>query len=91
MRKNISLIYQNNITKMNITIESTKKITHLNGIACRIWEGKTEGGTQVHCFIPRIMISGNEPDDVVEKFEKELEECVAPSPAIQQLPLYLLV
>ena len=35
-----------------MTIESTTKIVALNGIDCRVWEGTTERGVPIHCFIP---------------------------------------
>ena len=45
---------------MKITIESTSKIVSLNGIPARIWEGETENGIKVHCFISRIAVDRNE-------------------------------
>jgi len=38
---------------MIINIESTIKIVELNGAPARVWEGKTESGISVHCFITR--------------------------------------
>lgn len=45
---------------MKITIENTSKIVSLNGIPARIWEGETENGIKVHCFISRIAVDRNE-------------------------------
>ena len=53
---------------MKITIESTEKIVTLNGIDCRVWEGETERGIKLHCFIPRIGVARD------QDFEQELKE-----------------
>ena len=84
---------------MKITIHSTSKITTLvtesGSIAARIWEGETESGTPVHCFIPRIAptISKTEhPNDPrFAEFERELRECAAPSGEITTIPLRLIL
>ena len=60
---------------MKITIESTTKIVTLNGIECRIWEGETERGVKIHCFIPLIAVR----DQDISQFEQELLEQPAPS------------
>lgn len=39
---------------MTITIKSTTKMVELNGVPARIWEGETESGIPVHCYITRI-------------------------------------
>ncbi len=52
---------------MKITIESTDKIIMFcpdildEGIPARIWEGETESGIKIHCFITRIAVDRNEP------------------------------
>ena len=61
---------------MIITIESTDMIVNLNGVPARLWEGETESGIPVHCFITRIAVSN---DEDCYQFELELEECKAPS------------
>jgi len=73
---------------MKMTIESTTKTVKLNGIDCRIWEGSTQGGVKVHCFIPRVGVA--EGQDVSE-FERELEQQVAPSEEIEAYPLRLII
>lgn len=74
---------------MKITIESTDKIVHLNGIPARIWEGETASGIHVHCFITRIAVGKDEPR--IEEFEEELEETVSPSPEIDAYPSRLII
>jgi len=70
---------------MKITIESTEKIVTLsdrtlNGsMKARIWEGKTQSGIPVHCFIARIAAPATER---LTEFENELQEHCAPSPDV---------
>jgi hypothetical protein len=73
---------------MKITIESTSKIVTLNNIPARIWEGETESGIQVHCYVTRIAVARN--DDASE-FERELQEHRAPSPVIEAIPARLIL
>lgn len=64
---------------MKITIESTSKLVQLNGVPARIWEGKTESGIPVHCFITRIAAPLEEDQT---EFLQQLQEHKAPSPEI---------
>ena len=64
---------------MKITIESTEKLVELNGVPARVWEGHSESGIKVHCFITRISPQTN---DNLEQFEQELKEQKAPSPEV---------
>lgn len=73
---------------MKITIESTTKIVQLNGVPARIWEGRTEHGIAVHCYVTRIAAPENA--DLLQ-FEQELQEHAAPSAAIQAIPLRLIL
>lgn len=66
---------------MKIIIENTSKIVELNGIPCRIWEGMTESGIKVHCFVTRIAIDENETRTT--EFENELSETRKPSAEIE--------
>ena len=73
---------------MNIQIHSTEKIVELNGVPARVWEGVTESGIPVHCFITRIAVS---KDQDTTQFEAELQEHAAPSAEIQSYPLRLII
>lgn len=80
---------------MKITIESTSKIVTLKqsrdvneGIQARVWEGETERGVKVHCYITRISCA--EVADAAE-FERDLEEHRAPSADVQAIPLRLVI
>lgn len=70
---------------MKITIENTSKIVELVGenggkIPARIWEGVTDSGIPVHCFITRIAV--DKAADT-EQFDRELQEQKPPSPVIE--------
>jgi hypothetical protein len=73
---------------MKITIENTTKRVTLNGLPARIWEGTTESGIPVHCFISRIGIA---KDADATQFEKELEATRAPSPDIESYPARMVL
>lgn len=68
---------------MKATIHSTTKIVMVkphplaDGVPARIWEGETESGIKIHCYITRVAIDKNEPN--AAEFEKELQECESPS------------
>ncbi len=80
---------------MKITIESTSKIIMLkpgplaDGIPARIWEGKTESGIKVHCYVTRIAVDKDEPR--VEEFEKELQKTKVPSTDVAAIPARLIL
>ncbi len=74
---------------MKATIESTTKIIHLNGMPARIWEGTTESGIKIHCYITRVAIDKDEPR--ADEFQKELEEQKTPSIEIQAIPLRMII
>ena len=82
---------------MKITIVSTDKIVILkpgeleSGIPARVWEGKTNTGIKVVCFIPRIGHNEDAPSSVVAEFTKELQECKKPSPEVAAIPMRLII
>lgn len=87
---------------MKITIESTDKITSLEiregqheiSMPARIWEGFTESGIPVHCFITRIAPTVEDKPENAEKFrefEQELKEQRKPSVEIAAIPLRLIL
>lgn len=86
---NMDFLYENNFktkTDMKITVESTTEIVYINGIPARVWEGQTESGINMHCYITRIAIDENEPR--VDEFEAELQEQKKP---VVAYPLYLFI
>ncbi len=74
---------------MKITIESTTKITELNGVPARVWEGQTESGIKVHCYITRVAIDKDEPR--ADEFQNELQEQKVPSAEIEAIPLRMII
>jgi hypothetical protein len=79
-------------TTMTITVHSTNKICQLvtgtGAIECRVWEGQTERGIPVHCFIPRIAAK---LDADLTQFEAELQSCATPTAEIAAFPLRLIL
>ena len=74
---------------MKISVESTTKVVYLDGIQCRIWEGQTENGVSMHCYIARVAVK----DDLDRtQFETELRECREPSYEVQQaIPMRMIL
>lgn len=73
---------------MKIQIESTEKIVQVNGVPARIWEGHTESGIPVHCYVTRIAVAKEED---TSEFERELQSHRAPSVEVQAIPLRLIL
>lgn len=82
---------------MKITIESTSRVVTFEignaQVPARIWEGHTEDGTPVHCYITRICPSIPQPlpADVEAKFAAALLEQAPPSAAIRSIPLRMIL
>lgn len=75
---------------MKITVESTEKLVTLNGVPARVWEGQTESGTPVHCFITRIVPVTHDQQQLAE-FERELKEQRKPSVVAEAIPLRMIL
>ena len=83
---------------MKLTIESTSKLVEVllpgqlrDGVPARVWEGHTESGIAVHCFITRVAVAEGQDASVYAEFERELRECRKPSPAIEAIPLRMIL
>ena len=61
---------------MKITLESTPKVTVVNGVLCREWIGTTSEGTPLTAYIHLLRIE-NKPA-FADEFAKELTEQPAP-------------
>lgn len=59
-----------------------------DGIPARIWEGETDTGIKVICFVTRIAVSAHED---TEQFNKELKECKEQSDAARSIPLRIII
>lgn len=78
---------------MKICIESTSRLVEFvteSGavVVARIWEGVTESGIPVHCFVTRI--AADKGADL-SQFERELQEQRAPSAAMDAYPLRMIL
>ena len=70
-----------------ITLESTDKTVHVNGVECRLWEGTTERGVPIHAYIALLGIA-NGLD--ASELEAELKERRPPSREIAWIPSRLI-
>jgi hypothetical protein len=69
---------------MKITIESTAKMVEINGVPARVWQGRTESGIEVHCFVTRIAVPR-------EQDVSEFEEHAPPRPELADYPPRLVL
>lgn len=84
---------------MKVTITNTHKIVQLETssgtVPARVWQGETEDGIPVHCFITRIVpeIHENDPqiDVLTRGFEEELQRCEKPRVALDYIPLRFFI
>jgi hypothetical protein len=60
---------------MNIKITATEKLTSIEGVPVRLWNGVTESGVDCLVFVHRIAVDKNVDGS---QFEKELKEQVPP-------------
>lgn len=74
---------------MKMTIESTTRMVHANGVLCRVWQGKTERGVDVYVLIPRIAVpEGQDQSQLAE----ELKAHTAPvDEATRVFPLRMIL
>lgn len=72
---------------MRITIENTDKIVNLETqsgvVPARVWEGQTESGIPLHCYITRVAVA---VEHDFSQFERELIPTKAPSEAVGAIP-----
>ena len=84
---------------MKITIEPTDKMVLIDNEAgsfeMRIWQGETDNGVPVHCFISRIAaeVPADDPDIEAKTavFEEELQRCTAPRATVRAIPLKMVL
>lgn len=77
---------------MKLIIESTEKIVELKTaqgvVPARIWEGRTESGIPVHCYVTRVAVERTQDGT---EFERELQEHRAPSAVVAAIPARLIL
>lgn len=60
---------------MKIVIEATDKLTAIDGVPVRLWEGITENGVKCKVFVHRVAVHNDEDP---QQFERELVEQMLP-------------
>ena len=60
---------------MKITITSTEKLTTVDGVRVRVWDGITERGSKCIVFVHLIAVANAEPS---AEFDRELAEQLPP-------------
>jgi hypothetical protein len=84
---------------VKIRIESTSKIVRLvvgdREVPARVWQGETDGGIPVQCFITRIApeIPKSDPniDELTAEFERDLRRVEDPRPTVEAIPLRFFI
>lgn len=80
---------------MKITIENTDKLVTLvvNGhdVTARVWQGQTEDGTPVQCFIVRIAPEIPKDDPRNDVFARQLREMARPRATVEAIPLRMII
>lgn len=64
---------------MKIEITATDKITHVDGVKCRVWDGVTANGIKCLVFVHRICVHDRQD---AKEFEMELSEQLPPGRVI---------
>lgn len=78
---------------MKITIHNTSHITKLEtptgDVPARVWEGTTESGIPVHCYITRLAPTIPVDDPRQAEFVRELQE--QEPPTVPGIPLRMIL
>jgi len=67
---------------MNLTLHSTKRFALLDGVQCRIWEGRTPSGAKVQAYVHRLRVDEKECTEL----ESDLLEQAPPAAYEEQAP-----
>jgi hypothetical protein len=57
-------------------------------IPARVWEGHTEAGIPIHCFITRVAVAAGADQT---QFERELKEQRTPSFEVASIPFRMIL
>lgn len=81
---------------MKIMLQSTTKIVELvtdkgSVVPARVWEGTTESGIPVHCFVTRLAPTIPVGDPRQREFQEQLQECEAPTTDVASYPLRMIL
>lgn len=82
---------------MKLTLRPTDQIVTLHAgadeavkIEARVWEGHDEQGFPVHAYISRVAVAESEPQEVHDRFSRELQDCPKPRP-MAKVPLSIII
>lgn len=73
---------------MTVTLHNTEHIVSINGTNTRVWEGETDSGIRVTCFVALIAVK-NEDDQ--KQFGDELKEVTPSSDTVRSFPLRMIL
>jgi len=84
---------------MKIMIENTPKIVTLiirgQEVPARVWQGQSESGVPVQCFItriaPEVLTTDPRADELCAEFERELRHTAAPRSTVEAIPLRVIL
>jgi hypothetical protein len=80
---------------MRITLESTEKLVTLliddAEVPARIWQGATDTGIPVQCYITRLAPEIDQHDPRQAAFQRELKEHAPPRPTVREIPLRMIL
>lgn len=67
---------------MKAALSPTDRITEVNGVPCRVWQGQTDLGIRFHAYV--VLVAVEKSQDCAE-FEKALKEVEVPRPEVAEL------
>jgi hypothetical protein len=73
---------------MKIILESTTRIDDINGVPCRLWQGKTESGVPMHAYIALVAVDRAADSS---EFERDLKEHAPPRVELGAIPLRFIL
>lgn len=84
---------------MKITIESTAKIVemveHGHAIKARVWQGETDSGIPVQCFVvrvaPEILASDPRIGELTAEFDRDLMRQADVRATVDAIPLRIII
>lgn len=82
---------------MQLILENTDQIVEIarasgqRGIDCRLWQGRTSDGVEVHAYIVRVAVRTDEPREVHAAFEAALQVATTPRPDLRVIPLRMVI
>jgi hypothetical protein len=74
---------------MKATLESTARVISVNGVPARVWEGKTEGGTDV--FFAVCQVAAPSQQDNSELKNALIEHTEPSEGAMRVFPLHMVL